>query len=164
MGTLMAACLQRSGQPVTLLGRHAQTRSITLSTPRQPQTHTLSIQSSPQTRIRHLMVTTKAQDAHRALLQYRDWIPTTTPILLLHNGWGIEPHIRRSFPDHPILLAPTTHGAQWNRPNHLIGHLAGNITLGSNTPIEIDPAPIQASLSAAGLNHDGQQHPTSYLE
>lgn len=58
-----------------------------------------------------ILVTTKAQDAPGAIESLRHRVPASTPLVLFQNGLGSQQTVCDRFPDHPVLAASTTEGA-----------------------------------------------------
>ncbi|NLS13116.1 2-dehydropantoate 2-reductase [Vibrio sp. SM6] len=68
-------------------------------------------QLSELTRADLLLVTTKAWQVLDALLPLQGQLNCDTVITLMHNGMGTATPVAAAFPDNPIVLATTTHGA-----------------------------------------------------
>lgn len=134
LGLMFAAHLQTLS-PVTLMGlRRCQNRSqvqrldgslIPLDLPQ------LGPGDSLPPDLDLVVVTTKAGDALEALSGLLPGLPRTVPVLLLQNGMGSQQAIARAFPDHCLLAATTTEGA--NRPSlELVIHAgSGHTCLGA---------------------------------
>lgn len=60
---------------------------------------------------RRLLVMTKAGQVVEALRPLQGQLGREVPIVLLHNGMGIAEQVARLFPDNPLLVAVTHHGA-----------------------------------------------------
>lgn len=61
-----------------------------------------------------VLVTTKAQDTSAAIAAIQSRISASIPLVLFQNGLGSQQAVTERFPEHPILAASTTEGA--NRP------------------------------------------------
>ncbi|QBM16655.1 2-dehydropantoate 2-reductase [Marinobacter sp. JH2] len=81
-----------------------------------------------------LVVTTKAGDTLDALKQVVPRLPETSPIVLFQNGLGSQQRVAETWPNHPVLAATTTEGA--NRPESaLVVHAGqGETWVGALTP------------------------------
>lgn len=99
-----------------------------------------------------LLVTTKAGDTLNALQHWLPRIPESVPIVLFQNGLGSQQAVANAWPEHPILAASTTEGA--NRPDaDLVVHAGtgetwvGPLTSAARTEL----AGVVAQLSITGL-------------
>ncbi len=153
LGRLLAARLTVQG-PVTLIGRRASDRPITLVTP-DGKTHDRLVtrqrieQSPRQPAMIHLA--TKAHAAEAALTSLADHLTATPPLVLWQNGYQVQEPLTRRWPG-PVLCATTTEGAYTQGDDGVvhaghgqtfIGHLGGQHTaLASH---------VAARLNAAGF-------------
>lgn len=100
-----------------------------------------------------LLVTTKAGDTLTALNATLPHIPTNTPVVLFQNGLGSQQRTTEAWPDHPILAATTTEGA--NRPETDLTVHAGEgetWTGAMNASGEAHLAEVVQLLAQSGLN------------
>ncbi|USD31960.1 MULTISPECIES: 2-dehydropantoate 2-reductase [Vibrio] len=85
-----------------------------------------------------LLVTVKAWQVEQALTPLKKHIAPETMIALMHNGMGTDEWLHSTFPDNPLLLATTTHGA-YKPTQHRAIHTGAGIT------------------QIGGINHLGKQ-------
>ena len=71
-----------------------------------------------------LLVTLKAWQVSDAVKSLASMLPTTTPVLLIHNGMGTVEELK-AIP-HPLLMGITTHAAR--RDGNIIIHVASGTT------------------------------------
>ncbi|MEP3824889.1 MAG: 2-dehydropantoate 2-reductase [Marinobacter sp.] len=100
-----------------------------------------------------LIVTTKAGDTLAALQPLMPRLPETTPVVLFQNGLGSQQRVAQIWPNHPILAATTTEGA--NRPEtELTVHAGqGETWVGALTPAgEARLRKTASTLAESGLS------------
>ncbi|MCH8499563.1 MAG: 2-dehydropantoate 2-reductase [Marinobacter sp.] len=102
-----------------------------------------------------VLVTTKAMDARSALEPLINVLPPTVPVVLFQNGMGSQQAIASRWPDHPILAASTTEGANCPDRNTLVQAGRGETWLGGLT--EAGKA-IAASMAARLHTDDSPVH------
>lgn len=117
LGGVFASLLEQSGQRVQVLLRDAQRSRL------HPDFDFIALDSSHHllgiTRcftdqvasIRRLLVMTKAHQVITALTPLVGKLSPAVPIVLLHNGMGVAEQVARLFPDNPLLVGVTNHGA-----------------------------------------------------
>ncbi|GAA3536847.1 2-dehydropantoate 2-reductase [Zobellella aerophila] len=116
LGCVFAGLLRQQGHPVSLLlserhrgHLHPSLELITLGGHHE-LIHTRPLFAEQASQLSHLLVTTKAYQVVGALQGLRG-LPASCPIILLHNGMGVTDAVRTLFPDNPILVGVTSHGA-----------------------------------------------------
>ncbi|MBW4936628.1 ketopantoate reductase family protein [Marinobacter sp. F4206] len=80
-----------------------------------------------------LLVMTKAGDTLAALQGIAGALPPTTPIVLFQNGLGSQQAVAERWPDHPVLAASTTEGANRPSPDQVVHAGAGETWVGALT-------------------------------
>lgn len=117
LGGVLASLLQLSGQSVRVMLRDEQRARLHPQfdfTSLDGNQHVLDIPRafpSDIAQTRRLLVVTKAGQILPALRPLVGKLPREVPIVLLHNGMGIAEQVATLFPDNPLLLAVTSHGA-----------------------------------------------------
>ncbi|GAA0851288.1 2-dehydropantoate 2-reductase [Marinobacter szutsaonensis] len=81
-----------------------------------------------------LLVTTKAGDTVDALQHWLPRIPASVPIVLFQNGLGSQQAVANAWPEHPVLAASTTEGANRPEPNRVVHAGTGETWVGPLTP------------------------------
>ncbi|WP_417567897.1 ketopantoate reductase family protein [Marinobacter sp.] len=80
-----------------------------------------------------VLVTTKAGDTFEAIAGVIDRFPRQTPILLFQNGLGSQQRVAARWPEHPVLAASTTEGANRPEPDLLVHAGTGDTWVGPMT-------------------------------
>lgn len=117
LGGVFASLLSQSGQGVRLMVRDSQRSRLhpTLDfTALDGSAHLLPIPrcfASDGATTRRLLVMTKAGQVVEALRPLQGILGREVPIVLLHNGMGIAEQVAEQFPDNPLLVGVTSHGA-----------------------------------------------------
>lgn len=115
MGCLFACSLQRGDHPVTLLLRgNVPAPSIPVLVTRDGATSRQQLAVSrldDSAYISHLLVTTKAYDAHSAVSAVAHRLDRHSQVLLLINGLGFAEEIRADLPEPDFYSGTTTDGA-----------------------------------------------------
>ncbi len=158
VGGVLTGLLMRAGQQVSLLHTRAGGPGTALVfEDRQGQRLTFAperLQVQDASRIRRLLVTTKAYQVAAALTPLIGRLPAEVPILLLHNGMGTESWVREHFPAHPLLLGITSNGALRPGPTHFRHTGPGETWLGAANPAGEACRGLASELAAA-LPHAG---------
>lgn len=81
-----------------------------------------------------LLVTTKAGDTVDALQHWLARKPASVPVVLFQNGLGSQQAVANAWPEHPILAASTTEGANRPEPNRVVHAGTGETWVGPLTP------------------------------
>ncbi len=110
IGSLWATSLHDAGHQVSLLSRSSQ-QEIAIALDQQETIRFSNNQMDQLQQSDVLLVTVKAFQVATAMAPLQQHLHQDTIIVLLHNGMGTAERVRRQFPDNPLLLATTTHGA-----------------------------------------------------
>ncbi|MFE8069482.1 2-dehydropantoate 2-reductase [Marinobacteraceae bacterium S3BR75-40.1] len=99
-----------------------------------------------------LWVTTKAPATLAALEAALPGLPPATPVVLFQNGLGSQQAVATRFPDHPVLAATTTEGANRPAPD-LLRHAGHGRTVWGAITAAGEPwaAKMQTLFDAAGV-------------
>ncbi len=115
MGCLFASALERAGCPTTLLLRQDSDKtSVAVKVEREGVSRSVELPVSTAARpghIRHLLVTTKAQDVCTAVLSIAHRLDASSQVLLLSNGLGFAEELRAELPAPEYFYGTTTEGA-----------------------------------------------------
>jgi len=99
-----------------------------------------------------LLVTTKAGDTVDALQHWLARIPASVPVVLFQNGLGSQQAVANAWPEHPILAASTTEGANRPEPNRVVHAGTGETWVGPLTPAAgPELAGVVSQLATTGL-------------
>ncbi|MBL4606480.1 MAG: 2-dehydropantoate 2-reductase [Pseudomonadales bacterium] len=120
IGSLWASRFMNNDIPIELLLSNKarlealKSRGLTVyqntgSTTYRPQQ--LSTRETDRETIKHLLITTKAQQTLLALDAFSHRINTKTRLIVLQNGMGVAEEIQRKMPLNPLFLGITTEGA-----------------------------------------------------
>jgi len=139
LGLLFAAQLSRTG-PVNLLGHPGtpvtEFQGEICHTDATCQTIRLPLQGSDAPLPDNptlLLVTTKATATLEALADLLPRLSRTLPVVLLQNGMGSQQAVAARFPEHAIMAATTTEGANRPRPDQVVHAGQGETWLGALT-------------------------------
>lgn len=111
-----------------------------------------------------LLVTTKAGDTLEALSTILPRLPATTPVVLFQNGLGSQQPVADTWPNHPILAASTTEGANRPEANVTVHAGQGETWVGAlNVPGETHLIPVVQSLADSQLTLHAEQDILSRL-
>jgi len=117
------------------------TRQI-ITLPRLPSVDNLTL----------LLVTTKAGDTLTALQHWLPQVPESVPVVLFQNGLGSQQAVANAWPEHPILAASTTEGANRPEPNRVVHAGTGETWVGPLTPAAgPELAGVVSQLATTGL-------------
>jgi 2-dehydropantoate 2-reductase len=123
IGCLFASALHRSGCTTTLLLRECaagNTRPVVVQRHEVCSELHLPVATAADCGpISHLLVTTKAYDAHTAVTAVAAHLDQGSQVLLLVNGMGVADALRHDFPQLDIFLGTTTEGAYRMAPLHI---------------------------------------------
>lgn len=117
LGGVFASLLTQSGQGVRLMVRDTQRSRLHPAidfTALDGTAHLLAIPrcfASDAATTKRLLVMTKAGQVVEALSPLQGLLGREVPIVLLHNGMGIAERVAALFPDNPLLVGVTSHGA-----------------------------------------------------
>ena len=99
-----------------------------------------------------LLVTTKAGDTLSALQAQLPSLPPSLPIVLFQNGMGSQSAVVDTWPDHPVLAATTTEGANRPEANVVIHAGIGETWIGGLNDAGTQAAPdVVKALQVSGL-------------
>ncbi|PFG55513.1 ketopantoate reductase [Vibrio sp. ES.051] len=110
IGSLWATKLQRAGHNVSLWGRRSESQQ-TLQLDDSPATTFCNQAISAVNHADLILVTVKAWQVEEAIRPLMSHINPDTVIMLMHNGMGTTATVNSLFPENPIVIATTTHGA-----------------------------------------------------
>ncbi|MGO1245917.1 MAG: ketopantoate reductase family protein [Oceanisphaera sp.] len=120
LGCVMTGLLRQQGESVALMlserhrGHfHPHLEFIDITGQRQ-LFHSRPIFAEHASTVQCLLVFTKAYHVIDALKKLT-LLPSTTPIILLHNGMGVAEQVLALFPNNPILAGISSHGAMKER-------------------------------------------------
>jgi len=114
IGSLWASYLTDAGHQVNLWSR----QSAAELTIQRDQEAALSLLNNNEQALQQsdiILVTLKAPMVQTVLSTIAKCVHQDAIIVLMHNGMGTAPGVNALFPENPLLLATTTHGAY--RPN-----------------------------------------------
>ncbi|MCE0557821.1 2-dehydropantoate 2-reductase [Motilimonas sp. E26] len=150
IGSLFASHLAQQGQQVTLLTKTQQLRQPLCLTKQDDTTYTCSLNAFTQVQddTQVLLICLKAFQALPAITALTDSLPSTTSLVLMHNGMGTLEPLTKLLPEQTIFSATTTHGALLTAPFSVTHTGTGYTIIGGN---EKDKALGQ--VIAAQLNH-----------
>ncbi|WP_096779703.1 ketopantoate reductase family protein [Zobellella denitrificans] len=154
LGCVMAGLLRGRGEPVSLLlserhrgHLHPSLDLITLAG-RHQLVHTRPLFAEQAGQIRRLLVLTKAYQVVPALQALRG-LPNETPIILLHNGLGVAEQVLALYPQNPLIVGVSSHGAMKEGP-WLVRHTGrGETWLGPANPAANAHAGLADALAGA---------------
>jgi 2-dehydropantoate 2-reductase len=116
LGCVMAGLLRQRGEQVSFMlsARHRGHFHPSLDLITLGGRHEL-IQSQSRfpeqaRQVECLLVFTKAYQVLEALKSLQG-LPTTTPIILFHNGLGVAEQVQELFPNNPLIAGVSSHGA-----------------------------------------------------
>ena len=167
LGCVMAGLLRQRGERVSFMlsARHRGHFHPNLDLITLGGRHEL-IQSRPcfpeQARqVECLLVFTKAYQVVDALKGLQG-LPTTTPIILFHNGLGVAEQVQELFPHNPLIAGVSSHGAM-KEGDWLVRHTGkGDTWLGPLNEAAKDWAhlvkPLAAALGHAEWSEDIKLH------
>jgi 2-dehydropantoate 2-reductase len=123
LGCLFASALAQAGCPATLLLRPGcrETRTA-VTVEREGVISRLELPVSTAAAdglISHLLVTTKAQDVHEAVLSVAHRLDASSQVLLLVNGLGFDARLRAEVAAPQYFYGTTTEGAYRLGPRHI---------------------------------------------
>jgi 2-dehydropantoate 2-reductase len=115
MGCLFAWALRQSGCPTSLLLRPGSNEThARVGVQYEGVSNWLELPvsaASADGHISHLLVTTKAQDVHDAVLSVAHRLDSSSRVLLLANGLGFDEKLRTELPAPEYFYGTTTEGA-----------------------------------------------------
>ncbi|GAA3713355.1 2-dehydropantoate 2-reductase [Oceanisphaera sediminis] len=157
LGCVMAGLLRQRGERVgfMLSARHRGHFHPSLDLITLGGRHEL-IQSRPRfpeqaRQVECLLVFTKAYQVVDALKGLQE-LPTSTPIILFHNGLGVAEQVQELFPHNPLIAGVSSHGAM-KEGDWLVRHTGkGDTWLGPMNQAANDWAHLVKPLAAA-LGH-----------
>jgi len=131
IGGLFAQSLARAGSDVTLVLRTPAiaTTLIIEGTGQRAELSLPCVDARSCGPVSHLLVTTKAHDAHTAVASIANRLGRDTVLLLMVNGMGIAEQLQKAYPHLSIYCGTTTEGAYRVAPLriHHAGHGATRI-------------------------------------
>ena len=131
LGCLFASALGRDGCPTTLLLRQGSSAThATVEVEHGGVSSRLELPVSTPAAdgyISHLLVTTKAQDVHDAVLSVAHRLDAASQVLLLVNGLGFDWKLRSELPAPEYFYGTTTEGA-YRLGRHHICHAGRGLT------------------------------------
>ena len=123
MGCLFATALHRGDCATTLLLRDSDGReTVPVVVERHGRPSTVELPAAPvagRGPVSHLLVTTKAYDARRAIASIAHRLRNDSQVLLMMNGMGLADELRADFPQLDIYSGTTTEGAYRLAPQHV---------------------------------------------
>lgn len=116
IGGLFACRLQAAGIPVMACpsSSHSDRRSISLTLDEQGVETSYVIPVDADGPIRHLLLTTKAQQSETALRGIEHRLQRDAVVIVLQNGFGVQDWLQTQWPHLNIIAGTTTEGV--NRP------------------------------------------------
>lgn len=157
MGSWMGALLQKAGHDVTLVGRGEHMAMVAADGLRVTGKTELHVRPRAVVRASEaptpdlLLVTVKAYDTQRALLEAAPLLGQRTSILSLQNGLGNVERIAERVDDRQVFAGVTTHGVTYVEPGHVRHAGVGYFRVGSPHNEHAKAREIAAILAATGL-------------
>ena len=129
IGSLWAYSLRQQGHNVSLWSHHT-TPILSIQLDNHCQLDFNNRDNSALECADLLLVTLKAPNVEAALMPLRSLVHSDCIITLMHNGMGTAELVERCFPNNPLLLATTTHGAYRPEKNKVLHTGFGTTQIG----------------------------------
>ena len=130
IGSLWASSLSHAGHNINLWSRQTDNQLTIQCDNQQP----LTLPNNDHQALQNsdvVLVTLKAPFVLSGLKSLVEHIHSDAIIVLMHNGMGTAEPVSSLFPNNPLLLATTTHGAYRPTQQHVLHTGKGNTQLGA---------------------------------